>query len=113
MSSEFNAKKVSVLIPVYNSQAYISRCLDSIIAQTHSEWEIICIDDGSSDNSPLILDEYCSRYPDKIIVEHRSNEGVAAARNRPSILQLVNIWYLLIMTIGLMSTISKRSLRLP
>ncbi len=82
MSSEFNAKKVSVLIPVYNSQAYISRCLDSIIAQTYSEWEIVCIDDGSSDSSPLILDEYRSRYPDKIIVEHRSNEGVAAARNR-------------------------------
>lgn len=82
MNSEFNAKKVSVLIPVYNSEAYISRCLDSIIAQTYSEWEIICIDDGSSDNSPQILDDYLSKCPDKIVVEHRSNEGVAAARNR-------------------------------
>lgn len=75
-------KKVSVIIPVYNSECYLSRCIDSVLDQTYQNVEIICIDDGSTDGSPYLLDEYVNCYPGKVIVEHRSNSGAAAARNR-------------------------------
>ncbi len=73
---------VSFIVPVYNSEAYISRCLDSILAQTHSDIEIVCFDDGSRDGSPAILDEYAARFPDKVKVVHQANAGVAVTRNR-------------------------------
>lgn len=74
--------KVSVLVPVYNSEAYISRCLDSILGQTYPNVEVVCIDDGSKDGSPAVLDDYAGRYDGKVVVEHRENAGAAAARNR-------------------------------
>ena len=49
---------ISIIIPVYNMEKYISQCLDNLIASTYKELEIILIDDGSSDNSPQICDEY-------------------------------------------------------
>lgn len=73
---------VSILVPVYNAEAYIERCLDSILGQTHRNIEVICIDDGSQDSSPIILDDYAARNPSRVVVEHRSNSGAAAARNR-------------------------------
>lgn len=82
MSSTQNGTKISVLIPVFNSEKYLSRCLESVLNQTYSNLEIICIDDGSSDNSPFILDEFSSQYPGKFIIEHQKNAGVACARNR-------------------------------
>lgn len=72
--------KVSVIIPVYNAGEFLERCLDSLIAQTHKDWEAICINDGSRDNSGEILDRYAvmdSRFK----VVHKVNEGVSAARN--------------------------------
>lgn len=53
--------KVSIVVPVYNADAYLARCLDSILEQTHRNVEIVCIDEGSQDSSPIILDEYAAR----------------------------------------------------
>lgn len=72
--------KISVIIPVYNCEKYIARCLDSLIDQTHRDWEAICIDDGSKDNSGKILDDH-SAADSRIRVIHKENEGVSAARN--------------------------------
>lgn len=70
---------VSVIVPVYNLEREISRCLDSIIAQTHKNLQIIVIDDGSSDRSPEIIDAYAARN-ERIEVVHRENGGVTSAR---------------------------------
>ena len=72
--------KVSVVIPVYNSAKYLRECLDSIVAQTFSDWEVIAVDDGSSDESPAILDEYAAK-DSRIKAIHKANGGVSAARN--------------------------------
>lgn len=71
--------KISVIVPVYNEDNYLKQCLNSIIHQTLREIEIICIDDGSTDNSPSILDEYALK-DDRIIVIHKENEGPSTAR---------------------------------
>ena len=71
---------VSVIIPVYNTELFLRECLDSIINQTLKEIEIICINDGSTDNSIAILEEYKSR-DDRIIVLTQENKGAGAARN--------------------------------
>ncbi len=76
-----NTPKVSVIIPVYNVEKYLRKCLDSVINQTYTNLEIICIDDGSPDNSGAILDEYAQK-DSRIIVIHQENSGVSAARNR-------------------------------
>lgn len=74
--------KVSVLIPVFNAEDYLARCIDSILAQTYQNFEIIAVDDGSSDGSASMLDGYAKGAPGRFVVEHRENAGVAAARNR-------------------------------
>lgn len=71
---------VSVIIPVYKAEKFLRRCLDSLIAQTFIDWQAICIDDGSPDRSPAILDEYAARDT-RIKVIHRANAGVSSARN--------------------------------
>ena len=73
-------EKISVIIPVYNVEKYISRCLDSILNQSYKNVEIIIINDGSTDKSGLICDEYSKRY-DNIRVFHKENGGVSSARN--------------------------------
>lgn len=73
-------KIISVIIPVYNVEPYIKRCLDSVIRQTYRNLEIILIDDGSPDNCGKICDEY-AQIDKRIIVVHKRNEGVGAARN--------------------------------
>jgi glycosyltransferase involved in cell wall biosynthesis len=72
--------RVSVIIPVYNVEAFLPRCLDSLLAQTFSDWEAICVDDGSTDGSPAILDAYAAQDP-RFRVVHKANAGVSAARN--------------------------------
>jgi len=72
---------VSVIVPVYNVEKYIRKCLHSIIVQTYENIEIILIDDGSSDNSGKIIDAYASRDP-RIKVVHQRNSGLSAARNK-------------------------------
>lgn len=72
--------KISVIIPVYNVEQYLRECLESVINQTLSELEIICINDGSTDSSLDILREY-EQKDNRIIVINQENEGVAATRN--------------------------------
>ncbi len=71
---------VSVIVPVYNVEDYLERCLESLGNQTIKDIEIIVVDDGSSDSSPSILDKYTSIYPN-IIAVHVPNGGVSRARN--------------------------------
>ena len=70
----------SIIIPVYNVAPYLRECLDSVLAQTFTDWEAICVDDGSTDGSGAILDEYASRDP-RFRVIHQPNAGVSSARN--------------------------------
>ena len=72
--------KVSVIIPVYNVEQYLRECLDSIVNQTLSDIEIICVNDGSTDNSPQILDEYAQKDK-RINVIHKQNGGYGKAMN--------------------------------
>ena len=72
--------KVSVIIPIYNVEKYLRECLDSVVNQTLKDIEIICINDGSTDNSGLILEEY-GNNDKRIKVIHKENEGAAIARN--------------------------------
>ena len=71
---------ISVIIPVYNVEKYIKRCLESVINQTYKDIEIIIIDDGSTDNSGIICEEY-SKRDKRIKVVHTENAGAARARN--------------------------------
>ena len=72
---------VSVIVPVYNVAAYLQRCLDSLLGQTYRNLEIICVNDGSTDGSAAILDEYATKDA-RIKVIHQENAGVSVARNR-------------------------------
>lgn len=71
---------ISVIVPVYNVDKYLERCLDSIINQTYNNLEIILIDDGSTDKSAKICDVYKNK-DQRIVVIHKKNEGVSSARN--------------------------------
>lgn len=72
--------KISIIIPVYNTEQYLRRCVDSVLAQTFTDFECILIDDGSPDNCPAICDEYAEKDC-RIRVIHQENQGQAAARN--------------------------------
>ncbi len=71
---------VSIIVPVYNVEKFLPECLDSILASTYSNLEIILVDDGSPDNSPQICDEYTHK-DSRIKVIHQENQGLVAARN--------------------------------
>lgn len=71
---------ISVIIPVYNVAEYIGKCIESVVKQTYSNIEIILVDDGSSDSSGCICDEYVKK-DNRIRVYHKKNEGVSSARN--------------------------------
>lgn len=72
--------KISVIIPVYNVEEYLERCVDSVLAQTFTDIEVILVDDGSTDNSGKICDEYAEKDP-RISVIHKENGGLSDARN--------------------------------
>lgn len=72
--------KVSVIVPIYNVEKYLERCLESLLNQSLQEIEIILIDDGSTDNSRLICDKY-AKQDNRIIVVHKQNQGLGMARN--------------------------------
>ncbi|MBR3365774.1 glycosyltransferase [Candidatus Saccharibacteria bacterium] len=72
--------KVSIIVPAYNIAEYLPACLDSILAQDFEDFEIIIIDDGSTDQTPKIADEYEEKF-DKISTIHQKNAGLSAARN--------------------------------
>lgn len=72
--------KISVVIPVYNVEKYLRQCVDSMLAQTLPAWEIVLVDDGSSDGSPAICDAYAQGHPNVKAV-HKQNQGLGMARN--------------------------------
>jgi glycosyltransferase involved in cell wall biosynthesis len=71
--------KISIIVPVYNTEKYLRSCLDSILAQTFTDWEAVLVDDGSKDQSGAICDEY-AEHDLRFVVVHKQNEGVAKAR---------------------------------
>jgi glycosyltransferase involved in cell wall biosynthesis len=73
--------KISIIIPVYNTEPYLRRCLDSVCAQTMHDLEIICVNDGSEDSSLFVLREYAVRDSRVVLVNFYPNKGVSAARN--------------------------------
>ena len=75
-----NEPLISIIVPVYNTEKYIARCIKSILNQTYKSIELILVDDGSADNSPKICDEYAER-DSRIKVIHKKNGGVSSARN--------------------------------
>lgn len=72
--------KISIIIPVYNAEEYLDRCLHSVLDQEYSSYEVILVDDGSTDSSPLICDRYSGTDP-RFITLHQPNAGVSSARN--------------------------------
>lgn len=78
--NERKAPLISVIVPIYKVELYLSKCLDSIVGQTYRNLEIILVDDGSPDNCGAICDMYAAR-DNRITVLHQENRGVAAARN--------------------------------
>ena len=72
--------KISVIIPVYNAEKYISQCLDSVVNQTFKDFEIICVNDGTKDDSAHILYSYAFKYPN-IRILNQKNQGSSVARN--------------------------------
>lgn len=73
-------EKVSVIIPVYNDEKYLKQCVESVLTQTYTNLEIILVDDGSTDHTPEICEEYREKY-DQIRVLHKKNGGVGSSRN--------------------------------
>ena len=73
--------KVSIIVPIYNAENCLARCIDSILAQTYSDFELILVDDGSNDASDLICDNFAQK-DNRIIVIHKENGGTSNARNK-------------------------------
>ena len=71
---------VSIIVPVYNAEQYLRYCIDSILGQSYTNLEVILVDDGATDSSPAICDEYAARDP-RIVVIHQKNGGIAKAQN--------------------------------
>ncbi len=72
--------KVSIVVPIYNLEQYVPRCLDALVNQTLEDIEIICVNDGSKDSAPQIIEDYKSRYPNKVKTFHKENGGEWSAR---------------------------------
>ena len=75
-----NKPKVSVIVPIYNMERVLRRCLDSLVSQTEHDFEVILVDDGSTDNSADICEEYAGR-DDRLRIVRKKNGGVCSARN--------------------------------
>ena len=72
--------KISIIVPIYKTEQYLQRCIDSILAQTFTNFELLLIEDGSPDNSGKICDKYALK-DSRIKVYHKENGGVSSARN--------------------------------
>ena len=75
-----DVKKISVIVPAYNVEAFLEKCVTSIIQQTYNNLEIILIDDGSTDNTGVLCDQI-AREDSRIVVLHKENGGLSDARN--------------------------------
>lgn len=98
--------KISVIVPVFNAEKYLKMCLNSLVSQTLKNIEIICIDDGSTDNSLAILDKFKSK-DDRIKIIKQKNYGVSMAETTEFLKHKVNILVLLMLTIGLIKIFLK------
>ncbi len=76
----FQKNKLSIIMPVYNAQAWIAESIDSVLAQTYTDWELLCVDDGSPDNSAELVRAYAEKDP-RIFLLQKENGGVSSARN--------------------------------
>ena len=76
---DINAPKVSIIVPIYNVEPYLDRCMQSLLKQTLKDIEIILVDDASPDNCPSMCDNY-AKQDSRIKVIHKKNEGVSIAR---------------------------------
>ena len=72
--------KISIIVPVYKAEPYLHRCVESILAQTYGDFELILVNDGSPDRSGEICEEYAKKDP-RVSVMHKENGGQATARN--------------------------------
>ncbi len=70
----------SILVPVYNSEKYLEECFDSVLRQSEQDYELVLVDDGSTDGGGAICDAYQAKYPDRIRVIHQKNQGLILAR---------------------------------
>ena len=73
--------KISVIVPVYNTEKYVEKCLKSIISQEYVEVEVIVVNDGSTDNSANIIKQFELQYPNKVKCYDKENGGLSDARN--------------------------------
>lgn len=73
--------KVSVIVPVYNVEEYLHKCLESLVNQTLEDIEVIVVNDGTKDNSQKIIDEFCNLYPKRVFSYKKENGGLSSARN--------------------------------
>ena len=73
--------KLSIVAAIYNLEEYLPRCLDALVNQTLEEIEILCVDDGSTDSAPQIVDDYAKKYPEKVKAFHKENGGEFTSRN--------------------------------
>lgn len=86
-----NTPKISILVPVYNVEKYLQRCVDSVLAQDFTNWEMILVDDGSPDRCPQMCDAFTAKDT-RIKVIHQENRG-AHAHERPDLnMPKGNIW---------------------
>ena len=72
---------VSIIIPTYNSEQHIQQCLDSILSQSYSDLEVICVEDGSTDHTLELLEEFAAKDPRVIVIKRSENTGISSARN--------------------------------
>lgn len=79
--AENNTPSISIILPVFNAEKYLDRCIRSILDQSFNSFELIAIDDGSTDSSAEILDRYSIQHSNNVHVFHKENEGVAKTRN--------------------------------
>ncbi len=73
--------KISIIVPIYNVEDYLEKCLDSLVNQTFNDYEILCINDGSPDNSQKIIEKYEKKYPNLVFGFKKENGGLSDARN--------------------------------
>ena len=86
--------EISVIMPVYNVEKYLRECLDSLLAQTFTDFEAICVNDGSTDGSPAILEEYAAK-DNRIKIIDQPNSGAAKSRNNGMTIACGKYWMFL------------------